>query len=170
VPKKGFEIFIQALGILHQRGIEFRAILGGGGEEEDKLRQQIANEALGALVSFPGWVEEKEAFFQSIDIFVLPSHHEPFGIVLIEALGRSLPVVSTASEGPREIIATGMHGMLCELGNAQALADQLQAMIADASAAQAMGKQAAQMVRERYSPEAMAGRLKAALQTILTGN
>ncbi|MGE3714501.1 MAG: glycosyltransferase, partial [Alphaproteobacteria bacterium] len=84
VAKKGFDTYIAALKILNDRGHEFRAILGGSGELEAALKSQAHNAGLMQVLSFPGWVEDKKSFYTKIDIFCLPSLHEPFGIVLLE--------------------------------------------------------------------------------------
>ena len=108
VAKKGFEMFIAALTRLAAQGVAFRAVLAGDGDEAAALRRLAAESGLADLLSFPGWADDKQAFFDGIDLFCLPSHHEPFGIVLLEAMAQALPVVTTASEGPSEIVHDGV--------------------------------------------------------------
>jgi len=170
VEKKAFPLMVEALALLHQRGVDFRAVIGGGGDEEAMLRQQIASHGLNEKMSLAGWVQNKAEFFAGMDLFVLPSHHEPFGIVLIEAMAASVPVLSTASEGPREIIQPGVNGALTPLNDAPAMADALAQLMANPAQTATMGAQGRADVAQRYSPQAMAGRLKTALDTILTGN
>lgn len=168
--KKGFDVYLDALSILARRGVAFRATLGGGGPDENKLRQRLALRGLTEQVSMPGWVENKQDWFDHIDIFVLPSHHEPFGIVLIEAMAAGLPVVSTDSVGPREIIRNGQDGVLFPVADATALANKLEALIADPQSALSMGQRGHARVAEQFSQCAMSKRLKSALDAILTGN
>lgn len=170
VAKKAFDVYLDALAQLKDRGIAFRAVLGGGGDDEAALRERIARLELEEHVALPGWVTDKHAFFAGIDIFVLPSHHEPFGIVFIEAMADGVPVLSTLSEGPREVLTTGTDGILTPLADATAMADGLEKMLANPAATQAMGMAGYQTVRTHYSLEAMAQRLKIALNTIITGN
>jgi glycosyltransferase involved in cell wall biosynthesis len=170
VAKKGFELYLDALAIVKQRGVAFHAQLGGAGEEEANVRAHCTQLGLDDCVTFTGWVESKEAFFSGIDVFVLPSHHEPFGIVMAEAMGAALPFISTASEGPREVITHGQDGWLTPLGNATALADAIIACLQNPAQAQQMGVRAHQAVLQNYSVNALATRLKNALPTILTGN
>lgn len=170
VPKKAFDLFIRACAILKERGIAFEATLGGGGDEEPTLRHMVRDAGLEATLTMPGWVSDKQAWFDALDVFVLPSHHEPFGIVLIEAMDQRLPVIATASEGPREIIQPGENGLLTPLGDAAALADAMAALLADPERARALGEAAKHDVGARYSPQAMAARLREALAAIRTGN
>lgn len=168
--KKGFEIYLDALSLLARRGVAFRAVLGGGGPDENKLRQRLALRNLTEHVSMPGWVENKREWFRDIDVFVLPSHHEPFGIVLIEAMAAGVPVISTDAVGPREIIRHGEDGILFPVADANTLADALQAMLANAESARNLGARGHARVADQFSQTAMTRRLKGALDAILTGN
>lgn len=158
VEKKGFDLFIDAVRLLKNRGFHFRAVLGGDGELAATLRDRAAG--LDDVLTFSGWVADKSAFFGEADIFVLPSRHEPFGIVLLEAMAHSVPVVTTDSEGPREIVQSGHDALLVPRGDAVALADAIAALLADGSRAQALGNQAFQTASASYSIGAMSKRLK----------
>ncbi|MBN8530817.1 MAG: glycosyltransferase [Alphaproteobacteria bacterium] len=129
VAKKGFDVFLRALAELAARGAAFEAVIGGDGEEAEALEKLCAQLGLEGRVRFIGWVEDKRVFFHDIDIFCLPSLHEPFGIVLLEAMAFGLPIVSTASEGPREIGTDGVDMRLVTVGDAQAMAEALEEML-----------------------------------------
>ncbi len=161
---KGYDMFIEALALLKARGIAFRAVLGGAGEEEASLRALAKKHAV--PIEFIGWVEDKHTFFADLDIFVLSSRSEPFGIVLIEAMAHEVPVVSFAVEGPREITADGVEALLVPPTDTTALADALVRLMADAPLASDLAANALAKVKRAYTLEAMAGRLKAALATI----
>ena len=64
-----------------------------------------------------GWIRSKEKFFNKIDIFCSSSRIEPFGIVIIEAMARGIPVVSTKCNGPLDIITDKKNGLLIEINN-----------------------------------------------------
>jgi glycosyltransferase involved in cell wall biosynthesis len=167
VTKKGFAEWIQALALLKERGIPFRAILAGKGEETTALKTLAAQHGLAESLTFSGWVTDKAAFWQSIDLFCLPSLHEPFGIVLLEAMAEGLPVISTASEGPREIITSGSDGLLIPAGDIPALADAMAQMLHVPETAFSLAQNARQTVAH-YRLEAMAERLKTALTSLTT--
>lgn len=165
VLKKGFDVFIKALTILDERGIDFRAIIGGDGQENTSLRA-MANTLPSSKLTFKGWVADKQVFWDSLDIFVLPSRHEPFGIVLIEAMAQGLPCITTLSEGPSEIITHDHDALGIAIDDATALADSLAHMIAHPHEAGTMGKAAHATVTSRYTLKHMATRLDNALQKI----
>ena len=164
VEKKGFTYYIQALAILKQRGHSFTAELGGDGLLAPLLEKEART--LGLTESdlrFTGWVQDKDAFWRDTDIFVLPSLHEPFGIVLIEAMSYALPCVTTDSEGPCEIINNGNDALLARKGNAASLADQIEVYLQDNNRAREHGLAARQKCLEHYSVARAAERIKEAL-------
>ena len=167
VQKKRFDLYVQALAILKERGVKFRAVLGGDGEKADGIRALIKNCELENHVVLSGWVRDKAEFFADIDIFALPSQHEPFGIVLIEAMAYGVPVVTTDAEGPREIVHDGVDALLTPRGDAKAMADALEKLIKNEQQARVMAAAAQVMVTRDYSLAAMAERLKTALTHLI---
>ena len=125
VAKKGFAPFLRALALLRGRGYRFRAVLGGAGEEEAALRALARELDLEAVVEFPGWVHDREAFFRRLDVFCVPSLHEPFGIVVVEGFAHARAMVVTDSEGPREIAAYGETALVVPCDDPERLADAL---------------------------------------------
>ena len=164
VAKKGFDVFIDALAILKGRGIGFSALLGGGGAEDAALRARAAAAGLDDQLRLPGWIADRDAFYQDIDIFCLPSLHEPFGIVLLEAFARGVPVVATASEGPRDFLADGSDSLVVPIGNAVALADALARLIADPALAEDLAARAFAKARDEFAMDKVGARLEAALR------
>ena len=72
-------------------------------------------------------------------MFCLPSNHEPFGIVLLEAMAQGMPIVATDSEGPSEILRDGVDGDVVPIGDAERLAHAVHRMIADPERAGRLG-------------------------------
>jgi glycosyltransferase involved in cell wall biosynthesis len=167
VAKKGFDVFIAALARLAAQGTAFRAVLAGDGEDAAALRRLAAENGLAQVLSFPGWVDDKQTFFDGIDIFCLPSHHEPFGIVLLEAMAQALPVVTTASEGPSEIVHDGVDAIIVATADPDALAGGLRLLLADEDRAARLGASAYRLVRDRYDLPRVAGCLDQALRDIV---
>lgn len=167
VVKKGFDIYIDALKILKDRGCKFRAVLGGTGEEEAHLKKRAKEAGLEDTLNFTGWVHEKKFFYSHIDIFCLPSLHEPFGIVLLEAFAYGAPVVATDSEGPRDIITPNYDALIVKKGDAGALAEALAKLLDDERFANDMATNAFVKVKMRYSMEAVSQRIEEALEQII---
>lgn len=83
-----------------------RLHIGGGGAEETRLRAYVEHEGLAESVTFLGMLSRKQVMqaMDNADIFVLPSEYETFGVVLIEAMAKGLPVIATRSGGPESIV------------------------------------------------------------------
>jgi glycosyltransferase involved in cell wall biosynthesis len=170
VAKKGFDVFLRALAELKARDVAFQAVLGGSGEEEAALRALAAQLQLDDCLTFSGWVSDPRAFMRAVDVFCLPSLHEPFGIVLLEAMAETLPIIATNSEGPQEIITHLVDGVMVQKGDAQALADGLALVLQDEARAKSMAVAAFAAVQERYTMTCAAQRLDKALHEIMTAH
>jgi len=99
-----------------------RLMILGTGELEAQTHELIAQEGLSDKILMPGHVLDPDPFYISADLFVLSSDCEGFGNVIVEALACGLPVVSTRSQGPAEILQEGRYGTLVPVGDEQALA------------------------------------------------
>ena len=125
VAKKGIDVFLSAVKILKEKGIKFKVLLGGDGQLLDEMIDLSNKNNTKDVVTFLGWINDKESFYKQIDIFCLPSLKEPFGIVLLEAMHKSKLIIATNIDGPKEIIRDGYNGFLCEANNPQELAEVL---------------------------------------------
>jgi len=166
VDKKGFDIFLHALKALKDQSVPFRALLGGDGILTTQLQKQAQDFGLHNHLTFTGWVEDKQAFFDQLDIFVLPSQHEPFGIVLIEAMAQGLPCITTDSEGPCEIITHERNAIMVEKARPYQMAQALTEWLENPDAAIAAGKAAQRTIDETYNITIISARLQQALQQV----
>jgi type III pantothenate kinase len=78
-------------------------------------------------VDFAGFVSLPD-FFERIDVLLVPSWEEPFGLVLLEGMASGIPVVSTAAGGPLDIIRSGVEGILVPPRDANALAEAVRSL------------------------------------------
>jgi glycosyltransferase involved in cell wall biosynthesis len=145
----------------------FRASLAGDGPERGALENLAVEHGVREALSFPGWVTDKSAFFAGIDLFCLPSHHEPFGIVLIEAMAHGLAIVATDSEGPTQILHDGIDGMIVPRGDAVRLARVLEVLIADRDTAETLGANAYRHVLATYDVPRVGARLDLAVRDVV---
>ena len=118
-------------------------------------------------VEFCGWVSDKAKFFNSIDIFVLPSLEEAFGIVLLESALAKKPIISSTADGPKEVFSNTNAAIMFEKGNAQMLAEKLQELIKNPDFARKLADNAYNLVLEKYTIDAGAKLLNAVLQKIM---
>lgn len=130
------------------------AILGTG-RLEPQLKALAVELGIAAQVDFLGQVADARRYFKAFDVFALSSDHEPFGMVLLEAMVAGVPVLATACGGAREVVE-GV-GMLFPLGDAGQLAQGLEHMARlDDQQRQACAEHMLQRLRDRFSDQAVA--------------
>lgn len=164
VKKKGFDIFLQALSLLQARGVAFRAILAGAGEEEVALKRLA--DTLGVSVEFPGWVQDQSAFFAEIDVFVFPSSHDVCPVVLLEAFLAAKPVVLSDCPGPREIAQDQVDSLLFPINDAPALADRITRLLEDPFLAHKLAQAAQQKILTHHTFETAGAQLEAIVRGV----
>ena len=113
------------------------AILGAG-PLEAATRALAAELGLGDAVTMPGRTEIRD-WLARADVFVHTSRWEGFGIVLLEAMLASLPVVATRVSAVPEVVVDGETGALVEAGDVAGVARELVALLADTERARRLG-------------------------------
>ena len=174
-PAKGFTTFIQACAKLNNNNIDFVAKIGGTPQnkyidEYKKIKYLIDYYRLTDKVELLGWVDNKNEFFNSIDIFVVPSREEPFGIVLLEGMMHSKPIISSNAIGPNEILSGKDAALIFEAGDASALAEKMQEMIENIDNAKKLSKNAYKLVNSQYTIENITDILDKSIKQIINNN
>jgi len=164
---KGFDVFLDSVKILKDQGFEFKAVIAGDGPEKEFLYQKAKELDLLSNVDFMGWIDDKNKFFDKIDIFCLSSRVEPFGIVLLEAMTRSKAIVSTDCQGPLDVFENGVDGIVVEKENDQALADGLKQLLENPNLAKTLAENGYKKSVDEYSPEKLSQRLDEIFNQIL---
>lgn len=167
VSKKGFIYLIETFSMLKNAGYNIVLLLGGDGEDRTILERKVKELQLDNLVIFPGWVNDKDEFFRQIDIFCLPSTIEPFGIILLEAMEHSKPIVATHCGGPAEIITDGENGLLADIESSQSLYNKLEKIIIDPRMAQKLSSVAYSQLKEKYDINIVSKKLSTILEDII---
>ena len=127
IPLKGQKELINAFAKVFKNKLDtVELVIAGDGELKKQLQEQIETLNLTNHVKLVGLLSREEVVNQidKTDVFVLPSHYETFGVVLIEALSRGVPVISTTCGGP-ECIVHNKNGILVLPKNEDELAEAL---------------------------------------------
>ena len=169
--KKGFHIFIKALSILKQREVPFKAVIAGKGRITWYLQYLRWKLDLKNELTMRGWVSNKERddFVDSIDLYVLPSRTETFGMVVVEAMARMKRVIATRCGGPEEIITDGVDGFLVEKENSEVMADKLEELINNPKESENIPTAAHQTATIHYSLESVSKSLSKTIDSCLEG-
>ena len=85
----------------------------GDGELKNELQQLTIDLNVTDCVAFLGFLKNPYPYIKNADVLLLPSGYEGFGLVVCEAMVLGVPVVSTKTAGPTEIIHNNVYGLLC---------------------------------------------------------
>lgn len=119
-------------------------LIVGDGEERGALERQVAELGLSG-VRFCGFKNQTEMprFLEMATVFVLPARHEPWGLIVNEAMAAGCPAIVTDDVGCQpDLVTDGVEGFVYPVGDVGALTDRLRRMLATPETAAAMGEAA----------------------------
>ncbi|MDT8386749.1 MAG: glycosyltransferase [Thiogranum sp.] len=148
---KGFDVFVEALGLLKARDLEFEAVLAGAGLEENALRNQVDRLGLGQQAEFPGWVQDTAGFFAGLDMLCVPARSDAFGLTPLQAAAAGVPLLLSRASGHREMFNENHEALFCNIGDSAATALQLARLLASPELAENLRQAAYQRVNRCYS-------------------
>ncbi len=151
-PEKGLDVLLRAVARLIEDGTPVRVVLAGEGPSRRQLTQLAQRLGIGERVEFRGEVphEQVPAVLAELDIFVMPSRAEGFGVAALEAQAMELPVVASRVHGIPDVVEDGRTGLLVPPGDVEQLAEAIGRLAGDAGLRAAMGQAGRAFVAERY--------------------
>jgi glycosyltransferase involved in cell wall biosynthesis len=157
-PIKGFDVLIDALGILAKQGRRLRCRIIGEGPLEEPMREAIARHGLDGMVELVGAMPQAEVrnALYGASIFALPSvvtetgDRDGIPVSLMEAMAAGTPVVSTRVSGIPELIDDGKEGLLVPERDAPALAAALARLLDDPALGERMATAARSKVEREF--------------------
>lgn len=155
IKDKGHSILLPVAERLRADYPDIKVLIAGDGPERNRLENDIAAFRLKQSVLLMGFIDDLRPFFDLLDVFVLPSQKEAFGMVLLEAMRSGCPVVASDIGGIPEIVRDGETGLLFKAGDAQALADTIGRLLEDKKLRDRLKLNAQRMVKEEFSLERM---------------
>jgi glycosyltransferase involved in cell wall biosynthesis len=127
-PDKNYPFLVRAFA--RMKNANARLVILGEGPERGTIQTEIARLNLADRISLPGYTDPAP-FYKGASCFAITSTREAFGLVVIEALAAGLPLVTTASGGPDEILDNGRYGRVIAQGDEAAFAAALDAAVAE---------------------------------------
>jgi len=168
-PRKGLSVLLEAFPRIAADRPGVRLLIAGRGDA-DEARASLP-EHCRSDVTFLGAVDDptKARLLRSADVYVAPNTgSESFGIVLVEAMAASAPILASALPSFRRVVESGRLGQLFEVGNPAALADGALALLADPARRAALSSAADGAVR-RYDWSVLGRRILDVYETVGQG-
>ncbi len=147
-PLKGYDVLLDAMKILKDRGFLFQLLIAGDGSERPKLERMVLALELNDIVKFLGEVEDVPTLFAGAQVAVHPSRSEGLSNAILEAMAEGLPVVATAVGGTPEIIMDGENGLLVPPDDPMLLAKAIQSLLQDGMLRNRLGQRALKWIRQ----------------------
>ena len=164
-PVKGWHTFLAAAKELADEGLVYWAIGGG-----DIASWRSVSEAMGvsSAVRWLGQRDDVHRLLAAIDVLVLASRAESFGLVILEGWAAGVPVVATSTDGASELISHDANGLLVPVDRPRELADAIRTLI-DNPAVRARLVHAGSERVTRYDAREVAGSIAREYQTLIPG-
>ena len=158
--EKGQTLLLHLADLIKSKNIPFKLYIAGTGALNKKLNEEISKRGLEKEVVLLGFVEDINAFMNSIDLFLLSSLYEGFGYVITEAMVHSKPVVAFNIASMPEIIVHDKTGFLVNSYNVNEFAEYTVQLINNPDLRKKMGENGLVRVKEKFDLKDSISRLE----------
>ncbi|MHB8473264.1 MAG: glycosyltransferase family 4 protein [Gammaproteobacteria bacterium] len=166
--RKGMMDLVEALPYVIESCGPIVCWIVGDGPLKAAMIKRLRELGMDAFVRFLGWRDDVPQIMAQLNVFVLPSRRESFGLVFLEAMASRCPIVATRIDGIPEVVADGETGLLVEPGNPRLLGAAIVRLLQDAQLAKNLGEAGRQRVSERFTRTAMASAYEALYEKLWT--
>ncbi|MBO5070918.1 MAG: glycosyltransferase family 4 protein [Roseburia sp.] len=157
IGRKGLDLLMPALA---RTDAGIKLVIVGEGSEEAVLRAQIAELGLTERVTFKGFLEGEALAecYEKSDVFVIPTREDCYGLVILEAMCASLPVIASKyADGAFDIMEDGVHGRIVDPYETKELAKAIDDIFSDEDRLKRMQKASFQKAKEFGFPQVAEG-------------
>jgi glycosyltransferase involved in cell wall biosynthesis len=169
---------LEAFAAVRERIPDARLVLAGSaadiapdgrGDYRDYLIRRADELGIDESVVFTGFLahEEMPALYAALDVFAHPCVEEPFGLVVVEAMARQVPVVAVNAGGIPAIVRPGTDGLLVQPREPQALAEAIGHLLGDEATARRLARAARERVLAAFTPHVQAQAMLEVYRAIL---
>jgi glycosyltransferase involved in cell wall biosynthesis len=170
IPIKGHIVLLRAFAQVHAEFPEARLAIAGRGPLEPALRALARELRIGDAVEFLGHVAPIQSEIERSTVVVVPSMGEGFGMVALEAMERSRPVIAAAIGGLGELVQDGVTGYLVPPADVEPLARSIGELLRDPGKARTMGEAGRERALQYFLEERCTDRTEILYRSALSGN
>jgi len=164
--RKGVEWLLPAFAALHRLFPASRLVMVGEGPMRESIGAWSREHGLADAIILAGFSSRIEEVMRDIDLLVLPSLWEGFGIVLIEAMAAGKPCVTTQVSSMPEIVIDGETGRVVPVRDSEALGAALIEVLSDPARAAAWGAAGRRRVEQHFTLERMIDQLESLFKSL----
>ena len=151
VEQKGIPYALEAMRRIRAQFPQAHLVIAGDGEKAEELRRLASALGMADRVHWLGWRSDAADLMAAFDLLLAPSLWEGFGLVLLEAMARRVPVIASRVGAIPEVIVHGESGILIEPRDVAALAQAMARLLDDRALRKYMGLLGAARLEERFS-------------------
>ena len=158
IPRKGLHLLLEACVVLQKQGYRnYTLLVVGDGAQRQELEAFSQTHELADCVKWAGRVNYGNlgAYFNSADVFVLPTLEDTWGVVVLEAMALGKPVLCSKWAGAAEMVIEGENGYLFEPQQPEELAKVMRRFIEQPNLSKSMGDKSQQLMAQ-HTPEVAA--------------
>jgi glycosyltransferase involved in cell wall biosynthesis len=156
IAQKGVVYALRGFARIAAQYPQAHLIVAGEGGLRAALEAETQALGVDEHVHFLGWRDDVPHLMAGIDVFLMPSLWEGFGLVLLEAMAQSVPVIGSAVSAIPEIVVDGETGRLVPPRDPAAIASALEALLEDEALRRHMGMMGLDRLETRFNADRMA--------------
>ncbi len=153
--QKGLSYAIRAFWQIAEQAQGAQYVVVGDGPLRQSLQREAEGFGLGQRVHFLGWRDNAGSLLGAFDVLLMPSLWEGFGLVALEAMAASRPVIASRVSALPEIVESGVTGFLAEPADPSALAECLLHLFENPALAREMGENGRRRLEAEFSADRM---------------
>lgn len=165
-PQKNLFSLLEIAEKLKQWNLHFQIKIAGDGSLRDVLEKEIQKKQLIECVQLCGFQKDMQSFYESLDVFVLPSLWEGFGYVLAEAMMASIPLLAYNVSSNPELIHDGVNGFLIPLNDTDLFTEKLSLLIENEDLRKQMGQNARAFVETNFDKQETFAKVESYIQQL----
>ncbi len=166
VERKGVHILIEAFRMIHKE-IPHNVVIVGDGPKRKNWEKMTQDYRLGERIKFTGWVSKEDLhnYYRTCSFFVLPAIYdkhgdtEGLGVVMIEAMSYSKPVIASNVGGITDVVINGHNGILVKDNDPDALAKAIKELAHNKELSNKLGANAKKTIDERFNWDKIVSKL-----------